>query len=114
MTFQLGHFTLILPTQRSQETLTVTQLVSSRAPRGFSGGADDKESVCKDFPGGSVVKTSSSNAGDAGSIPGQGAKIPHAFRPKNQNIKQKQYCTKFNKYLKLVHFKKILYGILSF
>ena len=30
-------------------------------------------------------------------IPGQGAKIPHASRPKNQNIKQKQYCNKFNK-----------------
>ena len=87
MTFQLGHFTLILPTQRSQETLTVTQLVSSRAPRGFSGGADDKESVCKDFPGGSVVKTSSSNAGDAGSIPGQGAKIPHASGQKTKTYK---------------------------
>ena len=30
-------------------------------------------------------------------IPGQGAKIPHASGPKNQNIKQKQYCNKFNK-----------------
>ena len=39
-----------------------------------------------DFPSGPVVKTSSSNAGDVGSTPGQGAKIPHAFRPKNQNI----------------------------
>ena len=35
-----------------------------------------------------------------GSIPGQGAKIPHASQPKNQNIKQKQYCNKFNKDLK--------------
>ena len=34
-----------------------------------------------------------------GSILGQGAKIPHALRPKNQNIKQKQYCNKFNKRL---------------
>ena len=50
----------------------------------------------RDFPG-PVVKTSSSNAGGAGLIPGQGAKIPHASRPKNQNIKQKQYCNKFNK-----------------
>ena len=32
-----------------------------------------------------------------GSIPGQGAKIPHALRPKSQNIEQKQYCNKFNK-----------------
>ena len=50
-----------------------------------------------DFPGGSVVKTLPSDAGGAGSIPGQGAKIPHASWPKNQNIKPKQYCNKFNK-----------------
>ena len=31
-----------------------------------------------DFPGGPVVKTPPSNAGDAGSIPGRGTKIPHA------------------------------------
>ena len=47
-----------------------------------------------------MVKTSPSNAGGAGSIPGWGAKIPHASRPKNQNIKQKQYCKKFNKAFK--------------
>ena len=51
----------------------------------------------RDFPGSPVVKTSPSNAGSAGSIPGQGIKIPHASRPKHQNIKQKQYCNKFNK-----------------
>ena len=44
-----------------------------------------------------MVKISPSNAGCAGSIPGQGAKIPHASGPKDQNIKQKQYCNKFNK-----------------
>ena len=44
-----------------------------------------------------MVKTLPSNAGGVGSIPGQGAKIPHALPPKNQNIKQKQYCNKFNK-----------------
>ena len=45
-----------------------------------------------------MVKTSPSNAGGAGSIPGLGAKIPpHASWPKNQNIKQTQYCNKFNK-----------------
>ena len=38
-----------------------------------------------------------SNAGGVGSIPGRGAKIPHAPRPKNQNIKQEQYCDKFKK-----------------
>ena len=31
-----------------------------------------------DFPGGPVVKNPPSNAGDAGSIPGWGTKIPHA------------------------------------
>jgi len=40
------------------------------------------------------------NAGGVGSIPGQGAKISHALRPKHQNVKQKQYCNKFNKDLK--------------
>ena len=50
-----------------------------------------------DFPGSPVVKTSPSNAGGAGLIPGRGAKIPHASGPKNQNIKQKQYYSKFNK-----------------
>ena len=44
-----------------------------------------------------MVKTPPSNAGDTGSIPGCGAKIPHASRPKNQNIKQKQFSNKFNK-----------------
>ena len=32
-----------------------------------------------DFPGGPVVKNPPSNAGDAGLIPGQGTKIPHAM-----------------------------------
>ena len=41
-----------------------------------------------DFPGGPVAKTSPSNAGGAGSIPGLGAKIPHSLLPKSQNIKQ--------------------------
>ena len=49
-----------------------------------------------DFLGGSVVKTQLSNAG-GGQIPGQEAKIPQGLQPKNQNIKQKQYCNKFNK-----------------
>ena len=54
----------------------------------------------RDFPGGPVVKTSPSNAEGAGSIPGQGAKILHASGLKKQNIKQKQYCNKFNKEFK--------------
>ena len=62
--------------------------------------------LCRDFPGGPVVRTSPSNAGGAGSIPGQGAKVPHASQPKNQNTKQKQYCNKFSKDFKNVHIKK--------
>ena len=49
-----------------------------------------------------MVRTLSSNVGGAGSIPAQGAKIPHASRPKKkkkqtQSIKQKPYCKKLNK-----------------
>ena len=53
---------------------------------------------CSDFPGSPVVKTLPSSAGDMSSILilGQGAKIPHTLQQKNQNIKQKQYCNKFN------------------
>ena len=51
-----------------------------------------------------MVKTSPSNADDAGSIPGPGAKIPHSLKLKNQTIKQKQYCNKFSK--DLFFFKK--------
>ena len=51
----------------------------------------------RDFPGGPVVETLPSNEGGLGSIPGQGAKIPQASGPKNQNVKQKQCCDKFNK-----------------
>ena len=35
--------------------------------------------------------------GGMGPIPGQRAKMPCASQPKNKNIKQKQYCNKFNK-----------------
>ena len=37
-----------------------------------------------DFPGCPVVKTLPSNAGDAGLIPGRGAKIPHALQTKTK------------------------------
>ena len=48
-------------------------------------------------PGCPVFKASLSNPERVGSIPGQKAKIPQASQPKNQNIKQKQNCNKFNK-----------------
>ena len=55
----------------------------------------------RDLPGGPVVKTSPSAAGSSSSIPGQGAKIPHASQLKNQNLKLKQYYNKFNKDFKI-------------
>ena len=54
-----------------------------------------------------MVKTLPSNAGGVGSIPGQGAKIPHASQPKNQNIIQSNIVTNSVKNLKVVHIKKI-------
>ena len=67
-----------------------------------------KNYKCQVFPGSGVVNTSPSIARGAGSFPGQGAKIPHTLRPKNQNVKQKQCCNRLNKYLKIkmVHVKK--------
>ena len=47
-----------------------------------------------------MVKTLPSSAGDVGSIPSQGVKNPCASRSKNQNVKQKQYCNKFNESFK--------------
>ena len=38
----------------------------------------------RDFPGSLVVQTFPSNAKDAGSVPGQGAKIAHASWPNKQ------------------------------
>ena len=43
----------------------------------------------RDFPGGPVVETLPSNAESMGSIPVQGARIPHASWPKRQDAKQK-------------------------
>ena len=39
----------------------------------------------------------SCNPRAVGLIPGQGAKTRHDLGPKNQNIKQEQYCNKFHK-----------------
>ena len=54
----------------------------------------------RDFLDGPVAKTLPSNAVGAGFIPGWGAKNPNALWPKNQYIKQKQYCNKLNKNFK--------------
>ena len=53
-----------------------------------------RKGLFRDFPGSPVVKTSPSNAGGAGSIPGLGAKISHVLRQKNQNINQKNIVPK--------------------
>ena len=56
----------------------------------------------RDFAGGPAMRLHLSMQG-AGLARGQGAKIPHALQPKNQNRKkQKQYCNKSDK-----DFKKI-------
>ena len=49
-----------------------------------------------DFLGDPVVKTSPSNAGGAGLIPGWRVKIPYASQPNNQNTKQEQHYKRFN------------------
>ena len=46
------------------------------------------KNALRDFPGGPVVRNSPSNARGEGSIPGWGAKIPHALQPRKQHIKQ--------------------------
>ena len=50
---------------------------------------ESRSQTCWDFPGGPVVKTSPSNAGDEGSIPGWGAKMPHSMQ-RGQEVKKKR------------------------
>ena len=57
-----------------------------------------KEYKYRGFPEGPIVKTLSFDAGGAGLIPGWRAKISCTLRPKNKNIKQEQYCNKFNRF----------------
>ena len=61
-----------------------------------------------DFPGGPMVKTLPFRARGAGLIPGWGTKIPDAQQPRNQNMKQKQSCNKFNRDLKNGPYQKHL------
>ena len=60
----------------------------------------------KGLPWWPVIKTSPSNAGGASSIPGGGARIPHASWAKSQSMKHMQYCNKFSKAFKVVHIRK--------
>ena len=58
-----------------------------------------------------MLKTLPSKPRGVGLIPGWGTKIPHGSWPKKQNIKQKQYCNKFNKdFLNGPH-KKIFFNL---
>ena len=50
---------------------------------------ESRAQTCWHFPGGPVVKTSPSNAGDEGSIPGRGAKMPHSMQ-RGQEVKKKR------------------------
>ena len=47
-----------------------------------------------------MVKTLPSKAVGMGSLPGQGAKMPHGQKQKQKNTKHEQYCNKFNKEFK--------------
>ena len=63
--------------------------------------------LLRDFPGGPVAKTSPFNAGCVCLIPGPGAMISHAFQPKSQYMKWKQYCiTNSTKTFKMFHIKR--------
>ena len=56
-----------------------------------------QESLVREFPSSPVVQIWSFSEKCTGSMPGQGAKMPHAPWPKNIEHKQKKYCNKFNK-----------------
>ena len=58
-----------------------------------------KDGKNRDFPGDPGVMTWPSNA-SSGLTSDWRATIPHTSRPKKQNVKQKQYCNKFNKNFK--------------
>ena len=61
-----------------------------------------------------MVKTSPSNAGSVGSIPGQEAKIPCALRPKNPNITNRSNSVINSiKALKMVYTKKYFFKKLN-
>ena len=88
----------------SLETITTLLIGYTPTQKILKKGREEKEVSFRDFPHGPMIKTSPSNAGDMGLIPDRGAKIPHVLGPKYQNIKEKQYCGKFN-----IDFKKLEY-----
>ena len=52
-----------------------------------------KNTQQREFPGGPGVRNPPSNAGDTGSIPGQGTKIPHA---RQRGKKKKKFLKKLH------------------
>ena len=65
-----------------------------------------KEWEFRDIPSCPVVKTLLPSAGGAGSIPGWGAKNPHAWRAKTKTWNGNSIVTNSIKILKVVHIKK--------
>ena len=59
-------------------TLTHFHFITRTEPGPEAGGNSGVNTWARDFPGGPVVKNSTSNAGDVGSNPSQGTKILHA------------------------------------
>ena len=51
----------------------------------------------RDFAGGPMVKNLPSNAGDVGSIPGLGTKIPHAAGQLSPSTQMKMECSQGEK-----------------
>ena len=62
-----------------QETRKISNEQSNLTSKELEEETKPKVNKKRDFPGGPVVKNPPSNAGDAGLIPGQGTKIPHAM-----------------------------------
>ena len=63
--------------------------------------------LLSDFHSGPVVETLASIARGVSLIPDQDAMIPCTSKPKNQNIKQKQFVINPIKTLKSIHISKI-------
>ena len=95
-----------LVTEQQQQQIMKTRtgqrssLSCKRSLEGRGLGAHQQKVIAGTSLVGQWVKTMPSNAGRSDSIPSWGSKIPYASWPKNQNIKQKQYCNKFKKDLK--------------
>ena len=79
---------ILFHTQHNPETIHYNNNHTSRIchphqKKGFL------KNCTRDFPGGPVIKNLPSKAGDTGSIPGRGTKIPHA------NGKTKPTCCNY-------------------